>query len=153
LDYFCYKRVFEPLLALYVICLEMGGFLGLLSLLLAGVTTGYALSEDLATTFLEVHTSAEADRARALGQSFDYLSSNVKRREDPPADAPSAGTSGDVSPAPSAGAVAGGQDDCDVCTYVLQNKELLQPYLCRGLNTPSQQLAVRLLVCSQHTFL
>lgn len=30
-------------------------------------------------------------------------------------------------------------DGCDICVYVIQNKELHQPFLCRGLKEPSQQ--------------
>ena len=32
---------------------------------------------------------------------------------------------------------------CEVCVYVLENKEQHQPYLCRGLKTPDQQQSVR----------
>lgn len=46
----------------------------------------------------------------------------------------------DGAPAP---AVKATTDECDVCTYVLANKANLQPYLCRGLREPAQQMAVR----------
>lgn len=40
------------------------------------------------------------------------------------------------------GGDSGSADPCAVCTYVLQNKILKQPYLCRGLKQPSYQKQV-----------
>jgi hypothetical protein len=53
--------------------------------------------------------------------------------------APAAGAGAGGAPAAVATA-GGGSDECDVCTYVLENKEMQQPYLCRGLKTPLQQM-------------
>lgn len=42
-----------------------------------------------------------------------------------------------------AGAGAGAEvDPCQVCTYVLENKGVNQPYLCRGLKDPASQKMV-----------
>ena len=35
------------------------------------------------------------------------------------------------------------QSGCEVCVYVIENKEQHQPFLCRGLKAPSQQQTVR----------
>jgi hypothetical protein len=46
----------------------------------------------------------------------------------------------------SAGATAKAADDienCEVCTYIVANKEQHQSYLCRGLAAESQQKVVR----------
>jgi len=92
--------------------------------------------------------SVDAERFRVYGSQRSSA-----LREDPPdaggAGAPAAGAGAPAAgaangaPAAAAGADGGGSDECDVCTYVLENKELLQPYLCRGLNDPSQQMTVR----------
>jgi len=37
----------------------------------------------------------------------------------------------------------GAQSGCEVCVYVIENKEQHQPFLCRGLKAPSQQQTVR----------
>ena len=34
---------------------------------------------------------------------------------------------------------------CEVCTYMIQNHETGQPYLCRGLRAAEQQKAVSLI--------
>lgn len=34
---------------------------------------------------------------------------------------------------------------CEVCVFVIENKEQHQPYLCRGLKDPNYQKAVRIL--------
>lgn len=78
-----------------------------------------------------------------------FQSSLGRAMDDPPVTPPA---SGGAAPAASSGtaavagagasaggAVAGGSDECDVCTYVIENKEMQQPYLCRGLRTPAQQ--------------
>lgn len=38
------------------------------------------------------------------------------------------------------------QGSCEVCTYVVQNKQNKQPYLCRGLTDPGYQKAVSTLI-------
>lgn len=120
-------------------------------------------SAELTTAFLEAHASASAARASAEGslllspdahmglerypqagyrhaKSADSQQSGHEPRfqalaalEDPPAP-----DGGETNQAPA-------MDSCEVCTYVLENKEMLQPYLCRGLKDPSQQLTVRFL--------
>lgn len=93
-------------------------------------------------------------------ERFALLSSGHRRHllldPDPASGGPAptgdaAGGAAAPSPAPAegagaataaAGSSAGGSDECDVCTYALENKEMLQPYLCRGLRDPQQQIAV-----------
>ena len=49
-------------------------------------------------------------------------------------------------------ASAKAESDCEVCVYVMENKEQHQPYLCRGLKTPSQQQAVSMMSLSNLCF-
>ena len=49
-------------------------------------------------------------------------------------------------------ASAKAESDCEVCVYVMENKEQHQPYLCRGLKTPSQQQAVSMMPLSNLCF-
>jgi len=60
----------------------------------------------------------------------------------PPADPPAAAKPDAAGDKPKGAVTEGGSDECDVCTYALENKEMLQPYLCRGLRDQAQQMAV-----------
>lgn len=109
------------------------------------------------SVFLQVHEQAVVDRATAMGEAVvaSRSSHGAFHRQQAQQMANSGilgGTElvGDetetpANPASSDGTGGAVQDECDVCTYVLENKEMLQPYLCRGLKTPGQQMAVRVI--------
>ena len=84
-----------------------------------------------AAAFLEAHARGEAARAWAMGDG------------DEAEGAPPAGDGGTPPAGDGAAAPAAAPNACEVCTYVLENKEMLQPYLCRGLKEPAQQITVR----------
>ena len=83
----------------------------------------------LSATFLETHSErvgSVASRAALFSEGGD-----------PPPDA-AAPPAADPAAAPAAPQ----GDGCSVCTYVLENKEVQQPFLCRGLSDPAQQIMV-----------
>ena len=113
----------------------------LLPLLFYASTCYVTLSEPLLRSYKDVQSQDALHHDASLSAVF----LEMHARDEP------AGGPADATPEPGSGAIAAAApaaassmaDGCSVCTYVLENKEVQQPFLCRGLQDPAQQIMVR----------
>lgn len=115
------------------------GLLGLLGLLQPSLATSAVASDraqdsqlyrtSLIDAISNSHTFAEQDHATAASQQAEAGEEESYE---------GALTTGDASFLETGNLVGG----CEICGYVVEQKEAMQPFLCRGIRDPAQQQTV-----------